>query len=1114
MNDPKPLPRRLRCAVLCSILLSITAGGPLAAGPDVATDDPLYAHFLHPPESARPWVWWHWLNGNISAEGAKLDLEWMKRAGIGGVQLFEANLMTPQLVEQPLTYMSPAWQVALRRSVATADSLGIKVTIASSPGWSITGGPWVKPEQAMKKLVWSELEANGGVRLKTLLPAPPDVAGPYQDVHAESVGAKSLRFYRDVAVLAYRIRDPMPMAAPNATSNEGAANTSLLSDRAYSASVTVPFLPEGTAWLQQDLGQVTRIRSVTVGVPGTGGWGAPPPPHGRLEASLDGTVFSPVVDLPAGKTPVRTATFAAVRARYVRLVLSPPTARMDGGEPPPSPGAILPVFGAPPKAYQVSEFRVSDEHRVHRFEEKAGFAAAPDYFQIETVTAEPGMAVPPRDVLDLTANVANGAIDWMPPAGRWRIVRIGYSLTGRQNGPAPVEATGLEVDKLSARHVEDYARTYLARYRAILGSDHMGPKGLGSLLSDSIESGPQNWTEDMPAEFERRRGYSLRPWLPAVTGAVIGSAEETDRFLWDFRQTISELLSENHYGTLGRVARENGLSYFSEALEDHRPQLGDDMDMRRHADVPMGAMWAFPGGGAPKPTYEADILGAASVAHVYGKELVAAESLTAFGQPWAFAPRDMKATVDRAFSLGVNFPIIHTSAHQPFTDDRAPGLALATTLGQYFTRNETWAEQAKSWTDYLARSSYLLRQGRQESDIAYFYGQEAPITGLYGDKLPAEIPTGYGYDFIGADALLNEISSADGQIATRAGSRYRLLVLGGSSSRMTLAVLQKVGQLAAAGVPIVGQRPQGSPSLADDPKAFAALADRIWGSRSKIYPTIAEAALAIGLTPDWQSDAPENSLAILHRRRANDDIYFVSNRQTSASDVTVSFRVAGKTPELWRADSGSREAVPFDLKGDRTSVRLALAGGDAVFVVFRNSAQPPISFSDASRQMDSADIGGPWRVAFQKSRGAPPTHRMATLITWNRTAIPGIRYFSGTATYTTEFQSPPGAFPLKAPVFVDLGDVREIAELSVNGHPVTTLWKPPYRADVSSFLRKGTNRLEVKVTNLWVNRLIGDAQPGGGKVTYTQDVTYSPDAPLRESGLIGPVTLMFPARER
>ena len=1088
-------------AAICSLAAFVT---PCAAQD---AKDPLVTGFNEPPSATRPWVWWHWLNGNVSAEGAKLDLEWMKRIGIGGVQLFEGDLATPQLLSKPLPYMTPEWRNALRQSVATAARLGLGFSIATSPGWSATGGPWVRPEAGMKKLVWSDVIVSGtGSRATIQLPLPPSVSGPFQDISVTTNADGGLpNFYRDAAVLAYPDHSKPAWMPRRVLSSVGVVGFTGLADSEYATAVSIPFKSDGKAWLVQDFGRPVAVHSVVAGVPPERGFGAPPPPEALLEASDDGVVFRKVAHLPISRSPVRSASFEAVSARYFRLALAPKAP--DGPPPAMAPGAVMPDFPAPPSHYEISEFRLMSQPLVNRFEEKAGFAAAADYYGLDTANGLSSDAIQPDQIIDLTRRMdEDGTLHWTPPPGQWRVVRMGYSLTGHRNGPAPKDATGLEVDKLSALHVGDYLSTYLEKYDEAVGPSLIGKRGIDSLLSDSIEAGAQNWTDDMIGEFQRRRGYSMLPWLPTLTGTIVGDAGRSDRFLWDFRRTIADLIAQNHYGTIAKEAHARGLSYYAEALEDHRPQLGDDMAMRQNADVPMGAMWTIAPGQQAKPTFVADIKGAASVAHIYGKTQVGAESLTALGQPWAFSPRDLKSTIDLEFALGVTRPIIHTSPHQPFVDGHKPGIALAVVLGQYFSRNETWAEQAKGWTDYLARSSFLLSQGRSVADVAYFYGEEAPITGLFGDRGPRDIPSGHDFDFVNADVLLNQLSVQDGDLLTKAGTRYSVLVLGGSSARMTLPVLRRIEALVDAGASVVGPRPIASPSLSDDPVQFTSIVDRLW-SAGKILPT-AEAGLAArGIEPDWILSSPDAPIALLHRQLDDGEIYFISNRAATDQTLNVDFRVAGKAPQLWRADTAQIEDASFWVRGKRTVVPLMLGPDEALFVVFRQPTAT--SARTISRPVTKAtqNMTGSWNVSFQAELGAPAAIQMPLLRPLNEASDSGVRYFSGTASYTSNATIQKSWFKAKHDIVLDLGEVNDIAELAVNGRTVGQLWKAPYRINVGSYLKPGKNKIEVRVTNLWVNRLIGDAQPGAIPVTFTQGPAYRTDAPLLRSGLVGPVGL-------
>jgi hypothetical protein len=542
--------------------------------------------------------------------------------------------------------------------------------------------------------------------------------------------------------------------------------------------------------------------------------------------------------------------------------------------------------------------------------------------------------------------------------------------------------------------------------------------------------------------------------------------------------------------------------------------LGDDMTLRRYTDIPMAALWTYPADKGPNQAHIGDMRGAASVAHVYGQNLVAAESMTAAWSPWAFAPHDLKKFIDLEFVSGVNRPVIHTSVHQPL--DKGPGLSLLI-FGQYFNRLDTWAEMAKPWVDYMSRSAFMLQQGRNVADVAYFVGEEAPSGQLYGEGALAGLPKHYAYDMLDAGMLLGAIEAKGSEIATPGGARYRVLYLGGTSERMTVPVLRRLADLAAGGATIVGMRPTSSPSLADDPAEFKRLTDRLWGGgattrvgRGRVVASRdVEAALrGLGVGPDFAYDkpAPDREVLFLHRKLADGDAYFVNSRSNRPQKIAARFRVTGKTPELWHAETGRSEAVSYRIENGETVVPLEMAPFDSAFVVFRKPAQAPAATVAKASWSPALKVDGPWEVSFQPGRGAPASTRLAALTPLNEHADPAIKYFSGVATYRTTFRLPGGQ--AGRPLMLDLGKVGDIAEVLVNGKAVGTPWKAPFRVDVSKAVHPGANSLEVRVADLWVNRLIGDQQPGAQKITFTTLPTYKPDAPLRPAGLIGPVELL------
>jgi hypothetical protein len=1000
----------LRFTLVLMALAATAMPGRTVSAQSAAT---LEEQFEDPPDSARPRVWWHWMNGNVTEDGIAKDIAWMKRVGIGGLQNFDAALTTPPIVPSRLAFMTPEWKRAFRFAAAEAERNGLELAIAASPGWSETGGPWVEAKDGMKKLVWSETEARGGQPFAGRLPAPPSVTGSYQGLEfdpgiAGAMGGKPFvppTHYEEVAVLAVPLEDGSEVATASYTDAEGKPLDAVaLTDG--DPKTTVEMGAEGAAILVQYRVPQT-IRSATLFMPRGarmffGSSFAP-----RLEASEDGRTWRRVSEVLASAVP-STVSFAPVAAAQFRVVFAP------GRERPPSPlggapgadDSFFSMLTRTPPTVTVGGLRLSGEARVNQPEAKAGFHIATDYYALDADTGPDTRGIAPGDVVDLTGRLRpDGRLDWTPPAGRWRVIRFGASLTGTSNHPATAEATGLEVDKYDGGAVRRYLETYLDMYQDATGPELFGKRGLRAVLTDSIEVGASNWTPQLLSQFERRRGYDPRPWLPAVTGVIVGSRSQSDRFLFDFRRTLADLLASEHYGTVAKVAHERGLIVYGEALEGGRPSLGDDMAMRSHADVPMAALWTWRAEAGPNIPYYADMKGAASVAHLYGQGLVAAESMTSGMSPWAHAPADLRRVIDLEFAYGINRPVIHTSVHQP-VDDKQPGLSLMI-FGQFFNRHETWAEMARPWIDYISRNSLMLQQGRYFADVAYFYGEEGPLTGLYERQPVADAPRHYGYDFINVDALRDVITVEDGDLVAKSGARYSVLYLGGSSHRMSLPVLRRIAALAEAGATIVGHAPGGSPALGDDAREYATLVGRLWGSgpttvvgRGRIMDsTDVEAVLAaIGVRPDFRTDAPRDSeILFLHRRLADGDAYFLNNRRLRTERVEARFRVTGKEPEIWRADSGAREPVSYRIEGGETIVPLEIGPEDSFFVVFRKPAAASSRTLPRPAWRTAAALGNPWKVRFQPGRGAPDSIAVPGPLSLTESGDAGVRYFSGVA---------------------------------------------------------------------------------------------------------------------
>ena len=1122
--------------VSVAVVLALT----LAAAAQDEKSDPLARGFRNPPDSAKPRVWWHWMNGNITKEGIKLDLEWMQRVGIGGFQNFDAALNTPKLVDHRLVYMTPEWQDAFRYATELADRLGLEEAIAGSPGWSESGGPWVKPNQGMKKVVWSETRVEGGKPFTGVLPHPPTVSGPFQNVplfdflaliSGQTPEAAPV-FYADSAVVAYRAPEsdvPVSALRPTITSSGGNLDLSVLTDGDLVKTTALPKAPAGQrAWIQYEFSAPETMRAVTLAFHDPAAamanrFGAAPP-VADLEASDDGQNFRKLADIPNDGAVEHTIAFSPASARFFRVNFT---------DKPPSGFRTMPFdvenpFGdfsavKPGPNFQISELVLHPGARVSRFEEKAGFANLRSFDSFSTPPVAARDAIPKSDIVDLTSKLhPDGTLDWIPPAGHWVVLRFGCSLTGVTNHPASPEGTGLEVDKLSREYVREYMNTYLDNYRGAVGP-LMGKRGLQYVINDSWEAGTANWTDNLITEFTRRRGYDPIPWLPVLAGRVIESAEASEGFLWDFRETLGDMLAEYHYDQITDILHQRGMGHYGESHEEGRAFIGDGMEVKRSNDVPMSAMWTQkPGVNKEQYGYDADIRESASVAHIYGQNLVAAESLTAASGAWAWSPATLKPTADKEMAMGLNRFVIHTSVHQPLVDKK-PGLALGP-FGQWFNRNETWAELAKPWVSYLARSSYLLQQGKFVADIAYFYGEDSNITAIYGDHFP-DVPAGYNFDYVNADALIHKFSVAGPSLITPSGMSYRILALDPRSKQMSLPVLKKINELVEAGAIVVGAKPENTPSLADNQAEFHSLADKLWGAgigastgNGKVYGSqkLADVleTLNIGRDFEYEKPTPDTDILFVHRKLADGDLYFVDNRNDRAEAFDAAFRVQGKSAELWHPDTGQIEPASYQFADGRTRVPLRLEPWGTVFVVFRQAATAssrtvPTVLEEALRTVE-----GPWDVAFQPDRGAPPRITLDKLTSWHQNSDAGVKYFSGTASYTKTIQARAEWFKPRARLWIDLGTVKNLAEVSVNRKNLGIVWKAPYQVDATGALKPGTNRVEIKVTNGWANRIIGDRQPGVTKTyTFTSPKFYKADAPLQPSGLLGPVRVLRTRRK-
>lgn len=1054
-----------------------------------AQPDNLLRNFQNPPKSAMPQVWWHWMNSNITRDGIRKDILWMHRSGITGFHLFDAGLGTPQIVEKPVGYLSPEWKACVSLAVSLADSLGMDVTIPASPGWSCTGGPWVKPEDAMKKLTWRTMRLKGGKRVRAQLPEPFRNTGWFQDL--DNGENNRAQYYRDIAVVAVRLPDSdVDLAAlkPALTTSGGEdfSVEQLNNQRVKDGKRLTPD-SGGSLWIDYGFEKPQTVRALTY-CDGRhrGNWvndAAVALFH--LECSDDGKTYRKVCDILQGGAYQQTVSVPPTTARHFRLVCDRPN-------------------GAGKDAYiHISEFELHSASMVNFAEEHAGFTAYSRLDSYPTPANAPD-AVALADIVDITGNAdASGSIDWEAPAGNWMVYRFGCSLIGKQNHPASPQGTGLEVDKLSATAMREYLSEYFSIYSDATGG-RLGKRGINGLLIDSYEAGNATWTPQMAQEFQARRGYPLTKWLPAIAGRIIGSARETERFLFDFRTTIGDLICDNFYKTAADEAHKRGMTTFFEAHETARQYAADGIGVKKNADIPMGAMWT-----PMQLHYSYDIRESASTAHIYGKRMAAGESMTAAGvegMAYSFHPGNLKKVADYEMASGLSKFVIHESAHQP-VDDKRPGLSLGQ-YGQYFNRHETWAERARPWMEYLGRSCYMMQTGRNVADIAYYYGADNCPTGIaYVSNV--EIPAGYNYDFMSPEALLRETTADGGELETTGGARYKALWLSPLVVKMTVAELRKIREIVGAGVYLCGAKPTVCPRLEDDPAEWQKLVRDIWESGRKNVVSASAGAMKIAGVAKDADYTGEQEIRFVHHAIPGGDFYWISNPGDKPLNGSVSLRTADKEPEIWRAEDGTTHPASYTISNRRTTVDLnGLEPHGAVFIVLRKAAAANSRGIAKPEAAQIAELADGWTVSLDTAMGAPAETKLPRLASLTEAPDAGIKYYSGKAVYTNTLKL--ARKPRKGEAYkLNLGEVCDMATVVLNGDTLPTVWHSPFILDITRALRKGSNSLTVEVINPWRNRIIGDRQPSCAKrrTFLGYDHFFDANSKLFPAGLLGPVTI-------
>jgi hypothetical protein len=973
----------------------------------------LRAGFINPPDSARPGVYWYFMEGSISKEGMTKDLESMKKAGIGNVLFIEVNVGVPR---GPVNFLSDEWMVLFKHAVDECRRLGISMMLGIGPAWTGSGGPWVTPGQSMQHLVSSTLQVTGSENLPIKLPLPipkkpyfgegpftPDLKKQWQD------------FYEDIAVLAF--------------------------------------------------------------------------------PSTDGTKKIDDTD---------------EKALYYRA----------------------PYTSAPSV--------------------KPYLASAVDY---DSVPAS--ALILKKQVIDLTTKLQpDGTLNWKAPAGKWTIMRFGRRNNGATTRPAPVQGLGFESDKFDTIALNKQFEEYLGKILNKVGTqDKNSAGGFKTLFMDSWESGSQNWTPNFRQEFVKRRGYDPLPFYPVYAGNIVESREISERFLWDLRQTSQELILEYHALHIKKYGRQHGLNI---AIEPYDMNPTADLELGAIADIPAAEFWSKSFGF--NSAYSC--IEATSIAHVEGKPVVLAEAFTGeASEGWKQYPGSMKDQGDWAFAMGLNKFYYHTFAHKPFNDSLQPGMTMGP-YGVHWDRKQTWWPMAADYHRYISRCQFILQQGRAVADILYLTPEGSPHvflpppSALIGNDT---IPDRKGYNFDGCSpGQLYAATVKDNKVVFPGGASYRLLVLPAVKT-MTQGLLEKIRLLIKDGAIVIGEAPVKSPGLSGFPESdqkIKAVAKEIWGGleppasqsehafgkgkviwggkltttkKNTLYPEYDFTATLLkeaGVPQDFEASGP---VRYSHRSFNNMDIYFVANRTNRLMSASCKFRTAKGTPELWDPLTGKTRMLPeFSNSNGQTTIPLQFESYQSFFIVFANGKTKTSSGKkNFPAKKHVATLNTSWKVSFDPKWGGPENITFDHLVDWTTRSEEGIRYYSGIAVYSQTFDLPVTGNKSDKKLYLDLGEVKNMARIKLNGQDLGVVWTDPWKVDITNAVKQKNNQLEIEVANLWPNRLIGDEQfPNdgvkngkwpewllkgekrtSGRFTFTTYNPYKKDSPLLKSGLIGPVTI-------
>lgn len=1067
--------------ILCSFVVLITTH---CTTPEKFRN--IQTGFVTPHATNNVWCYWYWINDDISKEGITKDLEAMKEVGIGTA--FIGNINQTE-ADGPVPILSEEWWECMVHAVNEGKRIGVDIGTFNCPGWSMSGGPWVKPEMAMRHMVYSEINVKGPGKVQLKLTQPKEE-------------------FQDTYVLAF----------PKLKAEQVGLTKS------NSRIFANPVIKEVLNLIDGD--------TATVAFFGTGDR------EHIIEIKSNKAIVARSIRLYPGKQRFKSTCelFALIDGKYISVksfLFDRSNNSVNVG-----PERYGPVSISIPDTYS-DAFRLVCRNDGRRWKKDVGFseiiiseASVLEYYvekklgkmypsplpkwnsyiwenQEEIGNSE--LKIDGEQVIDISDKMdSNGQISWDVPEGEWTVMRFGMTPTGTTNSPSAPQGKGYEIDKASSKIARFHYDKYVGELMRRVPKENRN--AFKYAIADSYEQGSQNWTDGFEQKFEAGFGYSPKEYLPVFAGRVVNSIEESNRFLWDLRRAIADAVAYEYVGGLREISNENNLKLWLENY-GHWGFPSEFLMYGGQSDLVSGEFWNEGSLG------DIECKSASSAAHIYGKPVTSAEAFTASEKAFLRHPALLKKRGDWSYTEGINHFVLHVYIHQP-DDKRMPGVNKW--FGTEFNRHNTWFKQSKTWIEYLRRCQHLLQQGKYVADVCYFIGEDAPM--MTGARNP-ELPDGYSYDYINAEVILTRLSVKDGKFVLPDGTSYSVMVLPPMNT-MRPELLVKIESLVAQGGVIFGQAPEKSPSLENYPECdrqVKELAEKLWaagkenGSAIKKYGNgyvVDELDLkttleTLGVTKDVIIDSDQPVLWT-HRSMSGMEIYFLTNQSEDEISITPSFRVAGMKPQLWDAVTGEiRFLNEYTEQDGRITVPIKMFANQSWFIVFTNNTENVakaygMNFPEL-KQIQTIDSW--WTVDFQnKTIGPGAPVKFESLSDWSLSDNEKIRYYSGTAIYETSFEL--SNIPESEELFINLGDVSVMARVKLNDVDIGGTWMAPYRLKATKYLIIGTNKIEIEVVNLWRNHLIKDKKLAEeDRYTWLLIDDIKEGEELQPSGLIGPVCI-------